>query len=147
MTIEAQWQALETEARGINDSAWRLRLARPVGGHPLFVAVSGGRRVLLLRVDGTSIPPRTDWPVCTGLEVLAVTLDGHAYFGVALREPRFADVFAALAEDLARRIEDAPSGGFLRAQRKDSTRRPNAGCGGSFIFCKRGCCRYSAVPR
>jgi hypothetical protein len=38
-----------------------------------------------------------------------VELEGHAYFGVALREMRFADVFAALAEDLAQRIEAAPA--------------------------------------
>lgn len=111
MTIEAQWQALETEARALGDEGWRLRLARPVGGHPLFAATSGGRRVLLLRVAPAVIPPRADWPVCDGLEVLAVTLDQHAYLGVALREPRFADVFAALAEDLARRIEASAASG------------------------------------
>jgi hypothetical protein len=111
MTIEAQWQALETESRSLGDDGWRLRLARPVGGHPLFAATSGRRRVLLLRGAAAAIPPRADWPVCTGLEMLAVTLDGHAYLGVALREPRFADVFAALAEDLARRIEKAVASG------------------------------------
>lgn len=111
MTIETQWQALESEARSLGDEGWRLRLARPVGGHPLFAATSGGRRVLLLRVAAALIPPRADWPECDGLEVLAVTLDQHAYLGVALREPRFADVFAALAEDLARRIEAAAASG------------------------------------
>jgi len=111
MTIEAQWQTLETEARTVSDEGWRLRLARPVGGHPLFAAVSGGRRVLLLRVPAAAIPSRADWPECTGLDVLAVNLDGHAYLGVALREPRFADVFTALAEDLARRIETSASSG------------------------------------
>jgi hypothetical protein len=111
MTIEAQWQALEAEARSLADEGWRLRLARPVGGHPLFVAVSAQRRVLLLRVPAAIIPPRADWPACTGLDVLAVTLDGHTYLGVALRESRFADVFAALAEDLARRIEESTASG------------------------------------
>jgi hypothetical protein len=111
MTIEAQWQALEAEARSLGDESWRLRLARPVGGHPLFAATSGGRRVLLLRVTAAAIPPRADWPECDGLDVLAVTLDHHAYLGVALREPRFADVFAALAEDLARRIETSAASG------------------------------------
>lgn len=111
MTIEAQWQALEAEARALGAEGWRLRLARPVGGHPLFTATSGGRRVLLLRVAAALIPPRADWPECDGLEVLAVTLDQHAYLGVALREPRVSDVFAALAEDLARRIEAPAASG------------------------------------
>lgn len=103
MTIDEQWQALETEAAG--GDGWRLQLARPIKGHPLFVAVEGARRVLLLRVPAAAIPPRHQWPACTGLEVLAVQLTGHAHLGVALREPRFGDVFSALAEDLARRVE------------------------------------------
>lgn len=106
--IEAQWLALEAETAGDRNS-WRLRLARPIEGHSLFVAVHGGRRHLLLRAARAAIPHRTTWPECAGLELLAVEMEGHAYFGVALREVRFADVFAALAEDLARRIEAAPS--------------------------------------
>lgn len=67
--------------------------------------------MLRLRVAPAVIPPRADWPECDGLEVLAVTMDQHAYLGVALREPRFADVFSALAEDLARRIEASAGSG------------------------------------
>ncbi len=111
MTIEAQWQALEAEAQTLGDEGWRLRLARPIGGHPLFAAISAGRRVLLLRVATAALPPRADWPVCSGLEVFAVSLDGQPHLGVALREARFADVFAALAEDLARRIEESAASG------------------------------------
>lgn len=107
MTIDAQWTALEAEPHGLANGSWRLRLARPVGGHPLFAAVSSGRRALLLRVNVSAIPPRSTWPACTGLDVLSVILDDHAYIGVMLKEPRFADVFAALAEDLAGRIESA----------------------------------------
>lgn len=103
MTIDEQWLGLEAEAGG--SDSWRLRLARPIKGHPLFVAVEGARRALLLRVPATAIPPRHQWPACTGLEVLAVQFTGHAHLGVALREPRFGDVFSALAEDLARRVE------------------------------------------
>jgi len=110
MTIETQWATLESEASGLANDAWRLRLARPVSGHPLFAAVSGGRRALLLRVSASAIPPRSAWPACTGLDVLAISLDGHAYLGVMLKETRFADVFAALAEDLARRIDAADPG-------------------------------------
>jgi Putative PD-(D/E)XK family member, (DUF4420) len=110
MTIEAQWTALENEAHGLTNDTWRLRLARPVGGHPLFAAVSSGRRALLLRTTQTLVPARSDWPSCSGLEVVALTLDSHVYLGVVLKEARFADVFATLAEDLARRIETAEPG-------------------------------------
>src|SRR4051812_4251166 len=102
MTIEEQWLALEAEEPS---DGWRLQLARPIKDHPLFVAVSGTRRALLLRTPVTAIPPRHRWPSCAGLELLGLQLAEQAYFGVALRETRFRDVFAALAEDLARRIE------------------------------------------
>ena len=102
LTIETQWHELESEAAGAG--GWRLRLARPVKGHPLYAAIDGMRRVLLLRVPIASIPPRHRWPTCKGLEMLAITVAGHAHLGVALREPRFFDVFAALAEDLANRV-------------------------------------------
>lgn len=105
MTVEKQWGTLEAEAEAAGGDGWRMQLARPLKGHPLFVAVEGSRRVLLLRVPTEAIPPRQHWPVCTGLEVLAVQISGHAHLGVALREPRFGDVFSALAEDLARRVE------------------------------------------
>jgi hypothetical protein len=103
MTIDEQWQSLEVEAAG--GAGWRLQLARPIKGHPLFVAVEGARRALLLRVPASAIPPRHLWPTCKGLEVQAVQLTGHAHLGVALLEPRFGDVFSALAEDLVRRVE------------------------------------------
>jgi hypothetical protein len=106
MTIEEQWVALETEGPG---DGWRLQLARPIKDHPLFVAISGTRRALLLRAPASAIPPRHHWPSSAGLELLGLQLDEQTYLGVALREPRFRDVFAALAEDLARRIETTTS--------------------------------------
>lgn len=106
MTIEEQWTALESEEPG---DSWRLQLARPIKDHPLFVAISGARRALLLRTPSSAIPPRHHWPSSAGLELLGLQLNDQTYFGVALREPRFRDVFAALAEDLARRIEATTS--------------------------------------
>lgn len=53
------------------------------------------------------MPTRRHWPRCKGLEPLTVAVGGSAHFGVALKEPRFADVFTALAEDLVRRVADA----------------------------------------
>ena len=108
MTIEDQWQALEKEK---NASVWRLQLARPLKGHPLFAAIEPGtgRRALLLRVPDSIVPPRKQWPVCRGVELLAVKLNEQAHFGVALKDARSVDVFASLAEDLARRVVDTKS--------------------------------------
>lgn len=106
MTIEEQWAAMEAE--GLTDG-WRLQLARPLKDHPLFIALDGARRVLLLRIPSSFIPPRQAWPSCAGLEIVAVQLSEHAYLGVTLKETRFRDVFTALAEDLVRRIEKSQS--------------------------------------
>jgi Putative PD-(D/E)XK family member, (DUF4420) len=62
---------------------------------------------VLLHLPSASLPARRHWPRCKGLEPLAVVIDGSAHFGVALKEPRFADVFTALAEDLVRRVAGA----------------------------------------
>ena len=107
MTIEVQWIELEKETSALK-KGWRLRLAFPLTNLSLFVAVHSGRRYLLLRTERVKIPPRSTWPNCVGLELLAIEMDGHAYLGVALRDDRFTDVFAALADDLARRIGWGP---------------------------------------
>ncbi len=102
-TIEEQWRELEAEPPF---AGWRLRLARPRKGFPLHVALDGttGRRALLLRVPAEIVPPRRRWPACRGLLLFSESIAGEPHCGVALKEARFADVFAALAEDLARRV-------------------------------------------
>ena len=115
MRIDELWQALESGAgmkpkRGVRTAGgWLLRLARPDAGHPLFLAVERmtGRRALLLRATRAAIPARREWPACRGLEVFTLLVDDTAHLGVVLKEPRYADVFTALAEDLARRVADA----------------------------------------
>ena len=104
-TIEEQWRELEAEPGGV---AWRLLLARPHKGYPLHVALDGRtrRRALLLRAPAESIPSRRQWPTCRGLVLFTETVNGQPHCGVALKEARFADVFAALAEDLARRVSE-----------------------------------------
>lgn len=102
-TIDSQWRELEAEPPS---AGWRLRLALPRKGFPLHVALEGTtqRRALLLRVPEEVIPPRKRWPACRGLLLFIETLNGQPHCGVVLKEARFADVFAALAEDLARRV-------------------------------------------
>jgi hypothetical protein len=107
MRIDELWAALEADPAA--NCGWWLRLARPDVKCPLFAALKGDTRTrgILLRLPSTEIPPRRRWPRCRGLEALAVEIDGAAHFGVMLKEPRFADVFTALAEDLVRRVISA----------------------------------------
>lgn len=109
MKIETLWQELAATA-GINEGWW-LRLAQPTNTCPLYAAINGltRTRAVLLRMPFGDIPPRRRWPRCRGLDSFAIEIDGAAHFGVALKDPRFADVFTALAEDLVRRIATAPT--------------------------------------
>ncbi|MFQ3671381.1 MAG: PD-(D/E)XK motif protein [Verrucomicrobiia bacterium] len=106
MTIDEIWQELETEAKCHGTAAWLTRFALPQPAHPLLVAmeVEEKRRVLLLPLPKSDIPPRRDWPNCRGLEVFSIALAGQAHLGVRLLDATFADVFAALAEDVAPRV-------------------------------------------
>jgi hypothetical protein len=102
------WVALEKTAG--SRSGWWLRLACPSVVCPLFVAMEGEsrRRAVLLRLpEKKVIPPRRSWPRCRGLDAIAMEVEGAPHFGVVLKEPRFADVFTALAEDLVRRVAEA----------------------------------------
>ena len=109
--IEELWRALEADAVGgiAGRGGWLMRLARSVVGCPLFVGLEIGsrRRAILLQLPANSLPSRRLWPRSKGLESLAVSIESETYFGVGLKEPRFSDVFTALAEDLARRVSEA----------------------------------------
>jgi len=111
MQIEALWNGLEADA-GAGKTAsngWLLRLARPDATCSLFLGLElvSRRRAILIRIPSRSVPSRRLWPRCKGLEPLVLAVEGDSHFGVALKEPRFADVFTALAEDLARRVAEA----------------------------------------
>lgn len=107
-TIDDQWQKLEAQP---SFDGWRLLLARPKKGFPLQVALEGTsrRRAILLRVKVDVIPVRKKWPACRGLFVFTETISGHPHCGVSLKDGRYADVFSALAEDLARRVAETNS--------------------------------------
>ncbi len=112
MQIDDLWMALEADAtagKKSGVSGWLLRLAQPSAGCLLFIGLelASRRRAVLLRLPSAAVPTRRHWPRCKGLEPLAVSVGGSAHFGVALKEPRFADVFTALAADLVRRVADA----------------------------------------
>ena len=66
-----------------------------------------GRRSVLLQLPGSAVPARRHWPICDGLEVIAIQLEAEKYFGVTLKETKSADVFTALAVDLIRRMDDS----------------------------------------
>lgn len=111
--FENLWQAMDLDiATGTPVSAvWLLRLARPSIKCPLFAAIelATRRRAILLRLPGDLIPSRRRWPQCKGLEPLTLRIEGKEYFGVALKEDRFTDVFTSLAEDLLRRVSEGVS--------------------------------------
>lgn len=108
MMIRELWQALESETSvGLGSSGWMLRLAKPRPNCPLFIAVelSSRRRAIFLQLPASSVPPQRHWPHCRGLDTAAQLIGREIYFGVILKELLFTDVFTALAEDLARRVE------------------------------------------
>jgi len=109
MQIETLWQELEAEAAAGSPAAWLTRFALPQPSQPLLVALETavGRRALLLPLPKAVIPPRRHWPDCRGLEVFSVALSGQPHWGVRLRDAACADVFAALAEDVAPRVAAA----------------------------------------
>jgi Putative PD-(D/E)XK family member, (DUF4420) len=108
MRIEPLWKALEADALAgkTGSSGWLLRLAHPLPTCPLFIALeqASRRRAVFLRLPAERVPVRRHWPRCRGLEAVAVRIEQETHFGVVLKEPRFADVFTALAEDLDRRV-------------------------------------------
>ena len=87
------------------------RFALPQPAHPLLVAieVAAARRALLLPLPKSVIPARRDWPNCRGLELFTVGINAQAHLGVRLCDTACADVFAALAEDVAPRVADTPN--------------------------------------
>jgi len=111
MRIDALWKELESEARRGCSAPWLTRFALPQPSHPLLVAleVASARRALLLPLPKSLIPPRRQWPTCRGLEIFTIALSGQPHFGVRLRDTANADVFTALAEDVAPRIAAAAS--------------------------------------
>ncbi len=109
MTIEQLWLEMEAEAEAGANTAWLTRFARPQTGYPLLVALEQTTRVrgLLVPVARAALPPRREWPECRGLELISVALGSQPHLGVRLRDAACADVFTALAEDVAPRVAAA----------------------------------------
>ncbi len=110
MKIEELWQEMEAEIQAGNAPAWLMRFALPQPLQPLLVAIetSANRRTLLLPLTRVAIPGRRKWPRCRGLQVFSVRINGQSHLGVRLVDSSCADVFAALAEDVAPRVAAAP---------------------------------------
>ncbi|QYM78956.1 PD-(D/E)XK motif protein [Horticoccus luteus] len=108
--FSALWKELEASA-GADASRWWLIRCRPTPGRSLFAAreAGTGRRAVLLPLDGAQQPARRQWPEFSALAPACVVIDGVPHIGATLTEPRFADVFDALAVDLAWRVEEAPT--------------------------------------
>lgn len=106
--FSALWAELETSA-ATDGARWWLIRCRATPGRSLLAArePGAGRRALLLPLDGAQAPVRRQWPRLAALSPVSVVIDDAPHIGVILAEPRFADVFDALAVDLARRVEEA----------------------------------------
>jgi hypothetical protein len=109
MKIEELWREMESEARAGTSAAWLTRFALPAPVNQLLVALETSRhlRALLLPLHSAPVPERSKWPNCRGLELFGISLGGLPHFGVGLKDVGFADIFTALAEDLARRLSVA----------------------------------------
>jgi hypothetical protein len=111
MRIDELWQEMEDDARASGRAGWLTRFALPSPALPLLVAldVTDNRRALLLPLSANAIPARRDWPDCQGLEIFTVALSGQPHFGIRLSDRSAADVFNALAEDVAPRVARSPN--------------------------------------
>src|SRR5579872_931380 len=113
MKIEELWRELESGERSANYAGWVTRLALPVPSCRFSVGIeaTSARRGLLFRLPRTLIPPQSDWPSCRGLELSvhhgSSEHPEEATLVIVLKDPRFADVFSALVEDLLRRVATA----------------------------------------
>ncbi len=119
MKIDEIWREMEAETG--SEAAWLTRLARPQTGYPLLVALEQATRTraILLPVGKKDMPHRREWPECRGLELVTMTFNSKHHLCVRLREPSFADVFAALAEDVAPRVGACNDGKRAAAQMMD----------------------------
>lgn len=109
MRIEELWRELEQEARCEASQAWITRYALPEPSMPLLVGLEtmSSSRALLLPLPASALPAKRDWPNCTGLELFLASLDGDAHLVVRLTDPSAKEIFATLAEDVARRVSVA----------------------------------------
>lgn len=111
LKIEAIWRELEVEALTSGNSGWLTRFAKSDPSQPLLVGLEVGpkRRALLLPLPSESIPRKNDWPQCKGLEIFQGTIHGSPFLGVRLNNSGDAEVFSALAEDVAPRVANSAS--------------------------------------
>jgi hypothetical protein len=105
MRIEDLWQELKKEVVPGAADGWISRFAVPDPGNKLLVAVNTmTRKLALLLPSAGTLPPRSTWPHCLGLELFTAQVDGSPHFGVRLQDESYRDVFSALAEDVAPRL-------------------------------------------
>ena len=111
VTIDSLWLLIDQDLQtgGLNQTGWMLRLAQPTANCLLFAGIelSTKRKALLIRLPIGLIPHPRQWPLCKGLFPFSFESDGCHYFGVALKDNIFSDVFTSLAEDLLRRVSEA----------------------------------------
>lgn len=111
---EALWNLLEAESREAGAGGILLRRVHPKSKRNIFFGfrVPDQRRVLLMRIPNTVAPEIRDMATSRGIDLCVSPLPSDpstdTSLQLTLREPRFADIFTALADDVANRVALAP---------------------------------------
>jgi hypothetical protein len=115
MTSSELWQALEEESHNKQGRGILVRRIYPQSKCNLFLGFEKpeNKRIFLLRINRSVLPPIGSLPEARGIEILARPLpyDGkhEISLGIILKEPRFQDIFTTLVDDIAERIAVLPS--------------------------------------
>lgn len=108
------WSDLQREAAGRKTHAVLRRRVMPEAQRDLYLGWERphDRRWLILRVHRDALPELEQLPTTRGVELRVERLldDPEEFRSLIMRlsDTRFADVFAALAEDIARRVAPVP---------------------------------------
>lgn len=103
VTVSELWKTLVSEGR--MEAGWHARRIHPQSACDIRVAIrEDGVKALLFEVLSRSVPPGADLPDCVGFllsfETISPGPGGRGRLCLVLKDNRFADVFAALAEDV-----------------------------------------------
>ena len=120
----ATWEALDVEAGGAGQVRKRVAPLAPID---IFAAVEkpSGARLMLFRLATASDATLIDIPTATGIKVAIVpTADaGWGFAEARLLDPRYADIFTSLADDLAEHVASSRDGRAAVERLADRLRR------------------------
>jgi hypothetical protein len=113
MRVAEAWRHISAEGR--TEHGWHARRIHPTAVTPILAALRlpGPTKAVLLEVKARSIHPSNTFPSSSGFEVGLETLllgpNGMVRICLQLRDGRYEDVFAVLADDVAASVASANS--------------------------------------